>query len=203
MLKFVDLVWERSKDRARISARHNTEDASWGDPYITHARRARQLARLRKPLAHLDAMLEKNPTPNLEESDFDMARRQLFEEASALVVCDARLGFELVRRDPRQDRKLYRNMQEIQKSIREMLETYKREIRDMGESPPPRDPTPTSVAIPPFPPALCSVLRRVGLACDLSGYQKAIHRYGGASMSYEAFRQHLEEVAAAQQSMEV
>jgi len=118
---------------------------------------------------------------------FDQALRQLLEEASALVVCDARLGFELVRREG-VDPKLYRDMQAARQAIREILAMYKQEIREM-EAPSPISPTRADM---PFPRSMCRALRRAGLACDASGYQQAIRQYGGATVPYHEFVRRLD-----------
>lgn len=146
MLKFVDLALERSKDRVRISKRmvHSSKDPkssqSWKTIEDKHRHVVKALKRLHQSLKPIGTYLARHPNPGasrVQESEFAWARRQLQEEHGALVVCDARLGFELVRRE-NSDSKLYRKLRKARQAIRNILATYEQEISNMDEPSPPR-----------------------------------------------------------------
>ena len=135
MLKFVDLARKRSNNRVRISTDMIRTDLSWKTTAGKHRKRAGALTRLCRSLKQIDAYLARHPNSGasrMQESEFALARRQLQEEYAALVVCDARLGFELVRRENSAP-KLYRKLQKTRQAVRNILATYKQEISEMDE----------------------------------------------------------------------
>ena len=135
MLKFVDLALKRSNNRVHISTDMIRTDPSWKTTADKHRQRAGALTCLRHSLKQIDTYLAKHPNPGasqVQESDFAWARRQLQEEYAALVVCDARLGFELVRRENSAP-KLYRKLQKARQDVRNVLAMYKQEITEMSE----------------------------------------------------------------------
>ena len=135
MLKFVDLARKRSNNRVRISTDMISTDPSWKTTADKHSQRAEALTHLCHSLKQIDIYLARHPNPGssrMQESDFAKARRQLQEEYAALIVCDARLGFEIVRRENSAP-KLYRKLQATRQAIRNILATYKQELREMSE----------------------------------------------------------------------